>query len=196
MRKSATPITFTWITTTARRSVVAHGSLAFPSGWSPQRGGALGLARVKEPASSAEEVALLERWGYLTDAVIQRKLKVAGFQRSINGIHLKLKRLRIRQNLDGYSACSLATVRSGLAQTDELDPAKDAASVSTKHAPYRATGRRYLLDHPERCARLRSRVPGPSRFAQGREVVIPGSGDKRSHRLPLQMSAKGVTRVC
>ena len=74
-----------------------------------RRGGTLGLARVKEPAWSAEEVALLERWGHLTDAVIQRKLKAAGFHRSINGIHLKLKRLRIRQNLDGYSACSLAT---------------------------------------------------------------------------------------
>lgn len=73
-----------------------------------RRGGTLGLARVKEPAWSAEEVSLLERWGHLTDAVIQRKLKAVGFQRSVNGIHLKLKRLRIKQNLDGYSAWSLA----------------------------------------------------------------------------------------
>ena len=74
-----------------------------------RRGGTLGLARVKEPAWSGEEVALLERWGHLTDAVIQRKLKAVGFKRSVNGIHLKLKRLRIKQNLDGYSAWSLAT---------------------------------------------------------------------------------------
>jgi len=74
-----------------------------------RRGGTLGLARVKEPAWSAEETVLLERWGHLTDAVIQRKLKAVGFQRSVNGIHLKLKRLRIKQNLDGYSAWSLAT---------------------------------------------------------------------------------------
>jgi hypothetical protein len=74
-----------------------------------RRGATLGLARIKEPGWSAEEVAVLERWGHLTDAVIQRKLKAAGFQRSIQGIHLKMKRLRIRQNLDGHSAYSLAT---------------------------------------------------------------------------------------
>jgi len=83
--------------------------LGLPKWMVTRRGGTLGLARVKEPAWGADEVALLERWGHLTDAVIQRKLKAAGFQRSVNGIHLKLKRLRIKQNLDGYSACSLAS---------------------------------------------------------------------------------------
>lgn len=68
----------------------------------------MGLSRVKEPEWSAEEVAVLERWGHVTDAVIQRRLKAAGFQRSLNGIQLKMKRLRIRQNLDGYSAHALA----------------------------------------------------------------------------------------
>jgi len=68
----------------------------------------LGLTRTKEPLWSDAEVAQLERWGHLTDAVIQRKLKAAGFNRSIAGIHLKLRRLRIRQNLDGYSAHSLS----------------------------------------------------------------------------------------
>lgn len=66
-----------------------------------RRGRDLGVARTKEHPWSEAEVALLERWGHLTDAVIQRKLKAAGYSRSINGIHLKLKRLRIRQNLDG-----------------------------------------------------------------------------------------------
>ena len=73
-----------------------------------RRGRELGLARTKETPWSEMEVDLLERWGHLTDAVIQRKLAAAGYSRSINGIHLKLKRLRIRQNLDGYSAYSLA----------------------------------------------------------------------------------------
>ena len=68
----------------------------------------LGLTRTKEPPWSDAEVVELERWGHLTDAVIQRKLKAAGFSRTIAGIHLKLKRLRIRQNLDGYSAYSLS----------------------------------------------------------------------------------------
>jgi hypothetical protein len=73
-----------------------------------RRGRELGLARTKEKPWSEMEVGLLERWGHLTDAVIQRKLAAAGYSRSVNGIHLKLKRLRIRQNLDGYSAYSLA----------------------------------------------------------------------------------------
>jgi hypothetical protein len=68
----------------------------------------LGLTRTKEPLWSDAEVAELERWGHLTDAAIQRKLRAAGFRRSTTGIHLKLKRLRIRQNADGYSAYSLA----------------------------------------------------------------------------------------
>src|ERR1700691_1114197 len=68
----------------------------------------LGLTRTKEQLWSDAEVAILERWGHLTDAVIQRKLKAAGFHRSVNGIHLKMKRLRIKQNLDGYSANTLA----------------------------------------------------------------------------------------
>jgi hypothetical protein len=73
-----------------------------------RRGRELGLARTKEKPWSDMEIRLLERWGHLTDAVIQRKLKAAGYSRSVNGIHLKLKRLRIKQNLDGYSAYSLA----------------------------------------------------------------------------------------
>lgn len=74
-----------------------------------RRAAVLGLARIKEPEWSVDEVTVLERCGHLTDPVIQRKLKAAGIQRSINAIHLKMKRLRIRQNLDGYSAHALAT---------------------------------------------------------------------------------------
>lgn len=83
--------------------------LQLPKWMVTRRAAILGLARVKEAVWTNEEVAVLERWGHLTDAVIQRKLKEAGFHRSVNGIHLKLKRLRIKQNLDGYSATALAS---------------------------------------------------------------------------------------
>lgn len=53
-------------------------------------------------------MGLLERWGHLSDGVIQRKLRAAGFHRSFNAVHLKMKRLKIKQNLDGYSANALA----------------------------------------------------------------------------------------
>ena len=83
--------------------------LQLPRWMVTRRAALLGLARVQEPPWCAEEVVVLERWGHLTDAVVQRKLHGAGFQRSINAVHLKMKRLRIKQNLNGYSACSLAT---------------------------------------------------------------------------------------
>ncbi|HLG96669.1 MAG TPA: hypothetical protein VKX49_10205 [Bryobacteraceae bacterium] len=73
-----------------------------------RRAAVLGLARIKEPEWNAAEVAVLERWGHLTDAVIQRKLKAEGFHCSVNAIHLKMKRMHIKQNLDGYSANALA----------------------------------------------------------------------------------------
>lgn len=82
--------------------------LRFPKWAVTRRAAILGLARIKEPPWSDAEVALLERWGHLTAAVIQRKLKEAGFGRSVNGVHLKIKRERIKQNLDGYSATALA----------------------------------------------------------------------------------------
>lgn len=93
-----------------RKAISASArKLQLPKWMVTRRGAVLGLARVKEAPWCAEEVAVLERWGHLTDAVVQRKLHGAGFQRSINAVHLKMKRLRIKQNLDGYSAWSLAT---------------------------------------------------------------------------------------
>ncbi|MBV8551056.1 MAG: hypothetical protein JOY54_07125 [Acidobacteriaceae bacterium] len=82
-------------------------------GWSKsavvRRGAALCLTRTKEqPWSSAEE-EILERYGHLTARAMQRRLARAGYQRSCAAIQLKVARLRIKTNLDGYSACALAT---------------------------------------------------------------------------------------
>ncbi|HMF79185.1 MAG TPA: hypothetical protein VK604_26230 [Bryobacteraceae bacterium] len=81
-------------------------------GWSKsavsRRGAALCLTRAKEYHWSDAEEQILERFGHLTAAAIQRHLARAGFQRSCAAIQLKLTRLRIKQNLDGYSACALA----------------------------------------------------------------------------------------
>jgi hypothetical protein len=81
-------------------------------GWSKsavtRRGAALCLTRAKEYHWSEAEEHLLEKFGHLTAAAIQRRLVRAGFQRSCAAIQLKLTRLRIKQNLDGYSACTLA----------------------------------------------------------------------------------------
>jgi hypothetical protein len=73
-----------------------------------KRARALGLSRTKEPHWSGEEESILQRWGHLTDHAIQTKLKRRGFLRSLTAVHLKVKRLRIKQNLDGYSATQLS----------------------------------------------------------------------------------------
>ncbi len=64
--------------------------------------------RKKEPDWSDAELAVLERWGHLTIERIQIKLKLAGFQRSLMGILLKRKRMRIPANFEEYTATKLA----------------------------------------------------------------------------------------
>src|SRR5581483_5962814 len=81
-------------------------------GWSRnavcKRGAELGISRAKErPWSDAEE-DILERFGHLAASRLQHHLAFAGYRRSIAAIQIKLNRCRIKQNLDGYSACSLA----------------------------------------------------------------------------------------
>lgn len=68
----------------------------------------LGIARTKPAPWSEKELKLLERWSYLTDARIRLKLKKAGFHRTEVAIHLKIKRLQIKQASGYYSARSLA----------------------------------------------------------------------------------------
>ncbi len=87
-------------------------ALAKRIGWPKHRvngrGCELGLARAKELYWSEEETAIVAKWGHLTDKAIQTKLQNAGFARTLTAVHLKVKRLRIKKNLDGYSATKLA----------------------------------------------------------------------------------------
>ncbi len=73
-----------------------------------RRASEMGIAQTKELPWSEREVVILERWGHLTDHGIQTKLAKSGFHRSLTAVHLKVKRLRIKRNLDGYSAHSLS----------------------------------------------------------------------------------------
>ena len=62
----------------------------------------------KNPEWTAPELSILEHNAQHCEAVIQRKLKKAGFTRSLVAIGLKLKRMRFRQNINGQSAQQLA----------------------------------------------------------------------------------------
>src|SRR5438270_624767 len=92
------------------RNALKNASLRL--GWSRnaicKRGAALGITRVKEKPWTPGEEELLERFGHLSPAGLQRRFSASGFVRSVAAIKVKLNRSRIKQNLDGYSACRLA----------------------------------------------------------------------------------------
>jgi len=62
----------------------------------------------KASAWSEEEIKILERWAHITSERIQIKLKTKGFKRSLVGIILKRKRMRLLSNLKGQSASAVA----------------------------------------------------------------------------------------
>jgi hypothetical protein len=62
----------------------------------------------KEPNWSPQELSILERNAMHCTEVIQRNLKKHGFSRSLGGITLKRKRLRLISNLEGQSSRSAA----------------------------------------------------------------------------------------
>ncbi|MBV8572752.1 MAG: hypothetical protein JO319_19185 [Acidobacteriaceae bacterium] len=132
-------------------------------GWSKsavvRRGAELCVTRAKERPWCAAEEDILERFGYLTAAGVQRKLMRAGFQRSRAAVQLKTTRLRIKRNLDGYSACALAMafgvdahkvctwIRRGLLQAERRHTAY-STQRDTWWIPISSV-RRFILRAPE-----------------------------------------------
>jgi hypothetical protein len=68
----------------------------------------LGLARTKEQPWSDPELEILARNAWMSDERIRLKLKAAGYARTVTGIHLKLKRMRFKEDVSFYSANGLA----------------------------------------------------------------------------------------
>ena len=58
----------------------------------------------KEPNWCEDEIAILERNAHLSPEVIQQRLKANGYIRTLQGIVLKRKRMRLLSSLDGQSA--------------------------------------------------------------------------------------------
>ena len=90
----------------------ALNTVARKLGWTKdavvRRGAQLGVTRIKELPWSPDEERILEESGHLTAAAIQTRLVQAGYRRSCAAVQVKLVRLRIKRNLDGYSANALA----------------------------------------------------------------------------------------
>jgi len=92
-----------------RRAIkLVSARLGWPAHAISRRALELGLGRVKEQPWSDEEERIIVRFGHLAYSGIQRKLSEAGFQRSCGAVAVKVTRLRIKSNLDGFSATSLA----------------------------------------------------------------------------------------
>lgn len=64
--------------------------------------------RIKEPEWNDNELEILRRNAHKQPEVIQRHLKKAGYHRSVTGIILKRKRMRMLKNLEGYTAGQLS----------------------------------------------------------------------------------------
>ena len=129
--------------------------------WSlKRRAHELGLARTKEQRWSEPELEILARHAWMSDERIRLKLKAAGYPRTVTGIHLKLKRMRFKEDMGFYSA-------NGLARALGIDNHTVARWIRAGHlkAKYRGTERteqqggdiylihekdvrRFILQHP------------------------------------------------
>ncbi len=108
----------------------------------------------------ARELGLLARYAWMSDERIRLKLKAVGYARTVTGIHLKLKRMRFKEDVSFYSA-------NGLAQALGIDNHTVARWIRAGHlkAKYRGTERtvqqggdiylihekdirRFILEHP------------------------------------------------
>ena len=120
----------------------------------------LGLTRTKEHPWSEAELAILERYAWMSDERIRLKLKSADYMRSATAIHLKLKRMRFKSDPSFYSG-------KGLADALGIDSHVVARWIKSGHlrAQFRGTKRterqggdiylirekdvrRFILQHP------------------------------------------------
>lgn len=68
----------------------------------------LALARTKEKPWCEAELAILAQYAWMSDERIRLKLKVAGYVRTVAGIHLKLRQMRFKCDPSFYSGKGLA----------------------------------------------------------------------------------------
>ena len=85
-------------------------ALGMPHWRIKRRARELGLARTKEKDWSSAELAILIENRFYSPTGIRRRLKQAGYERTVLGVLLKRKRLRLttRNHEDGYTANALA----------------------------------------------------------------------------------------
>jgi hypothetical protein len=144
----------TAITTAARK-------IGWPAWKVHRRAIALGIARTKEAPWSADELAILSRYGWMCDDKLSDRLKSAGFHRTATAVHLKKKRMHIRRNGDWYSATQLAEafgedshkiikwIRAGLLRGVRRGTDRTEQQGGDTHLILHRDVREFALAHPD-----------------------------------------------
>ena len=120
----------------------------------------LGLARTKEQPWSEPELEILARCAWMSDERIRLKLKAAGYARTVTGIHLKLKRMRFKEDVSFYSANGLARalgidnhtvarwIRSGHLKAKHRGTERTKQQGGDIYLIHEKDIRRFILEHP------------------------------------------------
>lgn len=114
--------------------------------------------RKKEPPWSPAEETLLQEKGWMTPERVALIFRQQGFKRTLTAIGIKMKRLRVRETIDGMTATGLAEmldvdihlVRRWI--DDGLLKAARAGTTGDNHDRWHITTadiREFLLTHPE-----------------------------------------------
>lgn len=121
----------------------------------------LGLAKTREPRWTPAEELVVERYAYLTPEVIVRHLRKAGYQRTPTGVKLKLKHLRVKRNVDGCCAHSLAQllgidphavtrwISKGMLRAVPRETARTVAQGGDSLWVSRENVKRFILAYPD-----------------------------------------------
>ena len=120
----------------------------------------LGLARTKERPWSEPELDILTRYAWMSDERIRLKLKAAGYARTVTGIHLKLKRMRFKEDVSFYSANGLARalgidnhtvarwIRAGHLKAKHRGTKRTKQQGGDIYLIHEKDVRRFILEHP------------------------------------------------
>jgi hypothetical protein len=120
----------------------------------------LGLARTKEKPWSDAELEILARYAWMSDERIRLKLKQAGYLRTATAVHLKLQRMKFKQDGRFYSANSLANalgidnhvvsrwIRSGHLKAQLRGTARGEAQHGDTYLIHEKDVRSFILEHP------------------------------------------------
>ena len=138
--------------------------LAKETGWPRHafraRAQQLGIARVKEKPWTEAELTLLESHGWKGGGRLVAIFREAGYPRSLTSIEIKRKRLRIGQNVNGYTAHALSQmlgvdshkvtrwIRFGWLRARPRGTARTEQQGGDSVYITRSAVRRFILAHP------------------------------------------------